>query len=272
MSKPIFLCADDFGLHSSINAGILALAEQGRLSATSCMTLTHSFARDAASLRQTSIAAGLHLSLTESGASRMTALPLQKVIGRSVLRHWKKGELRKEIELQLDAFETHMQRPPSHVDGHQHIHALPQIREILLDILVKRYPKTPPVLRSTFAGADSCLSVGAFKGKVIQALGARGLKQLANKLGLPITHSLLGVYGFKSDASTYLLLLTGWMSCARPDDLIMCHPALGADTSDGLSTQRQIEFQVLSSAQLQNELHHMQAHIEPGVPQQPGKV
>ena len=232
------------------------------------MTLAPSFAQDAASLRQTSIAAGLHLSLTEPGASRMTALPLQEVIGRSLLRHWNKGELHKEIELQLDAFETHMQRPPSHVDGHQHIHALPQIREVLLDILVKRYPNTPPVLRSTFAGAGACLGADAFKGKVIQALGARGLKQLATKLGLPTTYSLLGVYGFKGDASTFLLLMTGWMSCARHDDLIMCHPALGADPSDGLSAQRQIEFQVLSSAQLQKELRHMQAHIAPGVPQQ----
>ena len=36
---PITLCADDFGIAPGVDDGIMALAESGRLTAVSCMTV-----------------------------------------------------------------------------------------------------------------------------------------------------------------------------------------------------------------------------------------
>ena len=266
MLKPIFLCADDFGLNPGVNQGILALAHQGRLSATSCMSLAPAFAQDATALAQTPIATGLHLSLTEPGASQWPAQKLRQVIARSLLRQWSIAELKDEIQRQLDAFEDTMQRAPHHVDGHQHIHALPMIREVLLEELQKRYGSGAPVLRSTRDGGGAPTLRDAFKAKVIQALGSSALLRQATQHHLSTSHALLGVYGFDADESLYLAHLQRWMQAARPDDLIMCHPAISNSAEDALGEQRVVEYRVLAGTQLPSILHALNAQIVPGVP------
>src|SRR5206468_3833869 len=47
-------------------------------------------------------------------------------------------EIAAEIARQVDAFAQHFDRLPDHVDGHQHVHALPGIRDALLQMLVER--------------------------------------------------------------------------------------------------------------------------------------
>lgn len=266
MLKPIFLCADDFGLNTAINEGILTLGLQGRLSATSCMSLAPAFARDATTLAQTPLATGLHLSLTEPGASHMASQRLPKVILRSELHQWSRATLHDEIRRQLDAFEDGMQRPPHHVDGHQHIHALPMIRDVLLQELVHRYPGRLPVLRSTRKGGGAPSGKDAFKACVIEALGAQRLLAKARHLGFPTTHALLGVYDFKATPEVYLQYLQAWAQCARPDDLIMCHPALTRWPGDALGSQRQLEYEVLSSSAWEDWLEKAGLRTTVGMP------
>ena len=80
--------------------------------------------------------------------------------------------LRAEIEAQLDRFEDGVGHGPAHVDGHQHVHQLPGVREVLLSVLAGRYDVLPWV-RSTRA----CPEAGT-KARVIEALGERGLRAL----------------------------------------------------------------------------------------------
>lgn len=232
------------------------------------MTLAPFFAQDAQALRETAIAVGLHLNLTEPGASHMPAQSLRQVIARSIMHQWSSSSLAKEIQLQLDAFETQMHRPPTHIDGHQHVHALPQVRDALMDVLCKRYPHCPPVLRSTKKGANGPTFANLFKAFVIETLGSRSMKALAHHKRIPTTRALLGVYGFDAPASTYLNHLTWWIKRAQPHDLIMCHPALDVFDPDALGPQRQIEFHVLSSTQFQQTLDRCQVHIALGIPKQ----
>ncbi|MFX7329301.1 ChbG/HpnK family deacetylase, partial [Acinetobacter baumannii] len=55
--------------------------------------------------------------------------------------------LRDEIATQCALFEDATGRAPDYVDGHQHVHQLPQIREALVEVLVARYTGRLPRLR-----------------------------------------------------------------------------------------------------------------------------
>ncbi len=261
MLKSIFLCADDFGLNPAINEGILALAHQGRLSATSCMTLAPAFAKDAATLAHAPIATGLHLSLTEPGASQLQAQTLGRLIFRSFIRQGSAGDLRGEIRRQLDAFEDHLHRAPDHVDGHQHVHTLPMIREALLEELHQRYGPNTPTVRSTRYGGAAPTMGAALKARVIEALGSFAMNNLAQHHGLKCTNTLLGVYSFDAQPHQYLGYLKHWMQRATPQDVIMCHPASSAQSTDPIGRQRAIEYLVLASPELGSLLKELNAQI-----------
>ncbi len=52
------------------------------------------------------------------------------------LAHWLRPEdLEVEIARQFSAFQSAFGRAPDYVDGHQHIHVFPQIREALLRVI-----------------------------------------------------------------------------------------------------------------------------------------
>ncbi len=67
----------------------------------------------------------------------------------------------RRIALQLDAFEGAMGGPPDYVDGHRHIHQLPQIRSALLEELTRRYGRSLPWIRVSRPAPGS-----GFKGRV----------------------------------------------------------------------------------------------------------
>lgn len=171
----VCICVDDFGLHPAVNDAVFALARRGRISATSAMVGGAGWTDGAARLRAGELPAlevGLHLDLTEplirSGDLRM---PLRRLIGASYARRLDAGRLRAEVERQLDAFESDLGRPPAYVDGHQHVHQLPQVRDALLSVLSARYPGggRRPWLRATRPRA----ALAHPKAAVIAALGAR---------------------------------------------------------------------------------------------------
>ena len=93
---------------------------------------------------------GLHLDFTQH------PLLLQpQRMGPLIVRSWwrvlRPTEVRNEIRAQLDAFEHHTGRSPSYVDGHQHIHQVPVVRDVLLAELQTRYAGCLPWLRNTAA-------------------------------------------------------------------------------------------------------------------------
>src|SRR5262249_7833626 len=75
-ARPIVLCADDYAVAPGVSRAICALVERGRLSATSCMTVSSHWAEHARWLRPLDGQAdiGLHLTLTDHaplGAMRL---------------------------------------------------------------------------------------------------------------------------------------------------------------------------------------------------------
>ena len=258
--RRIALCVDDFGLHEGVNAAVFRLAELGRVNAVSCLVGAPAWKPAAAALAawpRTAVELGLHLDFTECPL-RLPRRRLSGLLAAAYARRLRPARLRDEIEAQLDAFEQQTRRQPDYVDGHQHVHQLPLVRDALLQTLARRYPGRLPWLRSTRAAART-----AAKPRIIEALGAAGLARAAR--GHRFSGRLLGVHDFQADAAGYRRLLDGWLALARDGDLLMCHPAaplgpaLQAPSADALLASRTAEFAVLSAADFEAllERHHV---------------
>lgn len=266
----IALGLDDLGLHAGVNEAAAALAGQGRLGAVSCMVGAPLWpqARDAlAACAAAGADIGLHLDLTEAPLRG----PRRSLGAALLLSHahlLPARALRDEIDAQLDAFEAAVRRAPDHVDGHQHVHQLPQVREALLDALQRRYPGQRPWLRSTRHASNLLPPAGQgpmarLKPRVIEALGAAALAQLARARGHAQNGRLLGVYGFAGGAAGYRAWLRAWLTAAREGDLLMCHAATGAADGDPIGAARRCEWQLLGAPEFAEMLAHAGIELSP---------
>lgn len=197
---------------------------------------------------------GLHLNLTEA-LPGVAGESLKRVILRAGLHLFDARTLRQQIERQLDRFESGWGAIPDHVDGHQHVHQLPQVRRILLDTLEARYPDPVhrPWLRASRAPAGETLPLRR-KADVISWLGAAELQREAAQRGWRSNGHLLGAYGFDTEATGYRQLLQCWFALAQDGDLLMCHPARHAPASDVIGRARQVEWTVWQSSALTDDL------------------
>ncbi|MGB6241685.1 MAG: ChbG/HpnK family deacetylase [Castellaniella sp.] len=256
--RRIVVCADDFGMNATVDAGVLGLAGLGRLSATSLLVDGPSAAHNLPALLATHLQVGLHLNLTESFGQRGFCQPLKSLIQSAYLRRLPLDQVRTEISRQLDGFQNLTGRLPDYVDGHQHVHQLPGVRDLLLQALKDR--AATPWIRDTgrprLAGLPWRLRV---KARVIAGLGAAGLRRRVQAAGLIQNPGFLGVYDFTGGVSAYETWMSRWLAQARDGDVLMCHPAQGTDARDALSDQRQAEYAVLSSARMAQRLadHHL---------------
>jgi predicted glycoside hydrolase/deacetylase ChbG (UPF0249 family) len=259
----IAVCVDDFGLHPGVNAGVLRLAAQARISATSCLVNGQWWSTGAVSLRALdarAFDAGLHLDLTERPFDPRMRRSIAGWIAAAWLGRVDRIALQREIEVQLDRFETAMGRPPSHIDGHQHVHQFPIVRELLVEVVRRRYPAHSPWLRSTrrAAGAGD-----AAKAWLIEALGCAATARLARAHGLAQNGHLLGVYGFEGTAAQYQLRVSRWLAAAQHGDLLMSHAAARTTEADPLLRARLNECEVLAGDEFGAMLGDAQLRIAP---------
>ncbi|MGE5450575.1 MAG: ChbG/HpnK family deacetylase [Acidobacteriota bacterium] len=271
MRRQVVVCVDDFGLHEGVNQAVLDLLRLQRISAVSCLVDGASWATDAAALkngahrpgaRQADV--GLHLNLTECldpiAQADWPSRPLSGLIAAAYLRRLDPQALQTEVARQWDRFVAVWGAPPDFVDGHQHVHQLPQVRDALMAVLDRRlsHQAPRPWLRCCRSPGWRAWGPGvswadAFKAQVIGALGATELARLAQARGLRTSAHLLGVYPFDADEPAYLKRWQGWLHAAQSQgDLIMCHPAKPGQAltaaQDGIAASRAMEYRVLTGA------------------------
>lgn len=139
--------ADDFGLTPQVNAGIVQAHRQGLVTSTSLMATGRAFAEAVGLARELpSLDLGVHLSLVEETpvlpAGRVASLIADN--GRFVagagafLRRLLRGgidlrQVRAELEAQI-AMVVDQGLPVSHLDGHQHLHVLPGVAAIVVEL------------------------------------------------------------------------------------------------------------------------------------------
>ena len=248
LPRRLIVCADDFALHAGVSQGIVQLAAQGRLSATSALVLAPRWAQDAPRLREWRghLDVGLHLDWTSAFArAQGHGQPLARLMAQALLGRLRAEQARPVIERQLDAFEAHWQAPPDHVDGHQHVQQFAGIREALVQVLQARYGRQPrlPYLRV------SRPSPGApgLKPRLIAAMGANALEMIAKDAGVARAGVLFGIYDFGGDEAAFARRIAAWLAGAPDGALLMCHPATATAAPDAISPARQRELAFLAS-------------------------
>ncbi len=245
----IIMSADDFAQSEDIDAGILQLIKMGRLTATSCLTLSPSWQQAAKTItpeirKQADI--GLHLDFTQYPQALHNKLA--KLIIKAYCRALPYPAIVQSIHQQLDNFEQALGTPPDYIDGHQHVHQLPQIREALVEVLTQRYAKKLPWLR-----ISKPIKQDGVKARIIGALGANSLEKLAKTANIRHTQSLLGVYDFNITQENYEKKLNTWFSLnSVSSSAFMCHPALAnagnsKQLEDPIYPARLTEYQVFSN-------------------------
>jgi len=238
-------------MSSAINDAVIDLCARGKLSATSVMVRRSAWLRGAPQLRRmpaACIEVGLHFDLTPPPREGVSEPGLAGLLARAFTRTAPAAALQADIREQFMRFEDAMGRAPAFVDGHRHVHQLPVVRELLLDEIVRRYPASPPWVRSTRPGWRH--GADRWKAEAIHALGGAGLAAQAEQRGVPMSLRLLGVYGFTADVDAYRARLREWLGAARDGDVLMCHPASTANASDPHAGARAREYEALKSLEL----------------------
>lgn len=250
--KTLLLCADDYGLSAPVSRGILAVAARGHLSATSCIVNTPQWPGLAKELQGRGLRAGLHVNLTE-GAPLSPALaslwPRMPSLGSLILqahaRQLPLAALRDEFQAQLDTFEQATGHAPAHIDGHQHVIHLPQLRGLLLELLALR-----PDVKARHTGRVDGPGF-AFKRWVIAHTGGIALGRELQRLGRAQNTQLLGAYDFRRP---YRPWMQRWLAAAEAQGaLLFCHPG-EAGEGDAIASARRTELDYLASDAFADDL------------------
>lgn len=253
----IILCADDYGLAPGIGTGIRQLIDQGRLTATGCMTVSPFWPDEARKLGSLSARAdiGLHFTLTDhQPLGPMPKLapegrfpPLGRLMALSFLGRLDAGEISAELERQIVRFTAEMGHPPDFIDGHHHVHQLPAVRHAVTAAF--RQHVTGGYLRYCAEPLASLRRIGVApkRAALISLIGA-GWSRRCRAQGLPGNQGFRGVRDFSEPS--YAALVPRWLDRAGDGLLIMCHPGQADDSLrqvEHVVDQREDELRFLGS-------------------------
>ncbi len=260
-ARRITLCADDYGISPAVSGAIRDLIARGRINATSVMTAAPGFNQDeaqallAAAQRGGAIGLqiGLHVTLTApfrplSGNfapltdGAFPALPLMLL--RAQLRLLQPDLLAAEIARQFEVFRRAFSRPPDFVDGHQHVHIFPQVRDAFLRVAKDAAPNA--WLRQ--CGLPESRSESADLKAVLLGWYSRRFRKLAQACGMPTNPAFAGTYAYRPDAD-FAALFPAFLDGMPDGGLIMCHPGkvdAALERLDPLTTLREREYDYFS--------------------------
>jgi chitin disaccharide deacetylase len=256
--RRFWLCADDYGISPAVNRAIRDLVGRGRINATSVMVGAPSFdagearALDAAAAENagTRAALGLHFTLTAPfrplSAYRPVAadgafLPLRQMLVRGLVRALDGGAAAVEAERQIEAFHLAFGRPPDFIDGHQHVHLLPQVGDTLLAVMKEHAPAA--WVRQCGRAVPLAKRWGDRKGLLLDALSLR-MRRRSRRLGVATNPAFAGTYDFNR-ATGYDAAFASFLDGLPEGGLVMCHPGIvDAELArlDGFTAMREQEY------------------------------
>ena len=235
--RRIIVCADDYGLTRPVNAAIRELLAAGRINATSVMVLAPAFDQlepDALRQLQTanrSIQIGLHVTLTApfqpqtSGFAPLREgafLPLPDTLRAAIARRFRVDGLAAEIAAQLRSFALAFGGPPDFVDGHQHVHLFPQIRDAFLEQVAVAAPNA--WVRQCGRAVPLTKRMHDPKGLLLDILSV-AFRRKARRLGLRSNPAFAGTYDFDAGLD-YAKLFPKFLEGLPDGGLVMCHPGV----------------------------------------------
>lgn len=261
--RRIWLCADDYGLSPGVNRGIRDLIARGRINATSVMTVgpavdgDESRALHAVVADNPHCAIGLHVTLTApfcpltmhvQPLQHGLFLPLGKMLRASLLRQLDIEIIRAEIIAQIAAFAALFGRAPDYLDGHQHVHIFPQVRDAFLSAVKADAPK---------AWVRQCGRDQRFarrwrmpKALLLDILSTT-FRRRAALAGIAFNPDFAGAYDFTRPAD-FGELMRGFLDGLPAGGLVMCHPGFVDRTLialDPFTEQREREYAYLAGGE-----------------------
>ncbi|WP_445116248.1 ChbG/HpnK family deacetylase [Acinetobacter sp. WZC-1] len=251
-------CADDFAMNAEISSAIIQLIEQGVLHATSCMTQSELWETSAVKLKPflDQVDIGLHLNLTHRFACGNTTFSLTQLMLRAWSATLNPALIIQSIEEQWQLFVSIMGKQPDFIDGHQHIHQFPVIREILLRFLKEKN------FRGWIRNLQHPIHLPAYRLKthLLSALGSNALARACRHHEIMQNQYFAGIYDFHN--TNYARLNQHWLSHAREHLLIMCHPAMTTPRQhDAIQHARVHEYQYLRSEQFHRDCERYQINL-----------
>jgi len=262
-ARRITLCADDYGISPGVDRGIRELISRGRLNATTAMVVAPSFSKEAAKalldLGRASI--GLHVTLTApfkpltdfASLHGGRFLTLTNVLAMALARRLDQAAIHREISAQIQAFADAFGQRPDFVDGHQHVHIFPQVRDAFLRAVIEHAPNAWVRQCRRIAGQPRKLHDR--KGLLLDILSV-GLRRKAQRLGLRFNPAFAGTYSFAPDAD-FPGLFPSFLDGLPDGGLVMCHPGFvdaELERLDPLTVSREREFAYFNGDEFQSLL------------------
>ncbi len=154
--------ADDYGLTAAVSAGILRAHREGIVTSTSVLAVAPGLTRAGGWLAdEGDLGVGVHLALVGEDRPLLSAAEIPSLVDRDGLfaGSWRafvpravagridRDDVRRELAAQIEAVAGLGVRI-SHLDGHQHLHLLPMVRDVVIDlagryrILALRVPRS----------------------------------------------------------------------------------------------------------------------------------
>ena len=259
-NRRIWLCADDYGISDSVNAAIRELIMRGRINATSVMVAAPHFDRgEAAALdmlnaKEKRAAIGLHVTLTapfKPMSAEFAPLhhgafpPLTKMMRVALARRLNPERLAIEVASQVEGFIMAFGRLPDFIDGHQHVHLFPQVRDAVLKVAAE---VAPNAWVRQCGRARAAVRLHLRKELLLDVLSV-AFRRKAKQLGVPTNPAFAGAYDFDGKPD-FAALFPQFLAGLPDGGLIMCHPGVvdpALKRLDPLTDQREREYAYFNS-------------------------
>lgn len=267
--KQLIVNADDFGLARLVNQGIIEAHCDGIVTSTSLMANGGAF-EDAVEKASAAphLSVGVHLSLVQGkplsppseiptlvGGGGTFCLTGYEFVFRALTHRIKWSEVEIELRRQIvRVFRAGI--TPTHLDGHQHLHVLPEVSRIVIRLAQEfaipcvRCPIEEP------SPVPFPKRAGIARLKVLkQGVTRRGVSWFARRLGLKLTRA-----GLHYPSHFFGMSQTGFLNAELleavlrnlPEGIseLMCHPGYAdsqlAETGTRLLSQRHAEMRALT--------------------------
>jgi len=175
------------------------------------------------------VAIGLHVTLTAPFRPLNSAfrplnqgefLSLKDTVLSAFLRRFDRDAVATEVAMQMQAFVTAVGRLPDFVDGHQHVHLLPQIRDAVLGVVRQAAPNA--WVRQCGRALPLSKRLADRKGLFLDML-SRSFRTRAAACGVATNAAFAGTYDFHAD-TPFATLFPAFLDALPEGSVVMCHP------------------------------------------------
>jgi len=235
--RKLIINADDFGLHPAVNNAVIEGHVSGCITSASLMPGGAAFAGAVdLTAKYPDLGVGVHLTLVggEKPVSDPALVPSLVDEGGRFVNNYLQffarfftgkvslSEVRLELTAQLDKV-SDFGIVPTHVDSHQHLHALPQISDIVLDLAENHGIRALriPDEALLFIGGYPC-TPGRLMGRTALTLLAASVRRKAKRRRFAVPDFFFGMLAGGNMQEQYLLKIIEQLPQGISE--IMVHP------------------------------------------------